>query len=364
MALLRHLVAALVAGAVIWALSVQLNAFRNFQMAQIAVYVVAIAGLSLLIGLSGQISLGHGAFMAIGAYTAALLMLHLNWPLWAVFPASAAVTALAGTVVGLAAARLAGPYLAGATLMLAVALPSLATQFTGVFGGDQGLSVTVIPPAALGATFPPTRWLAWVCALAALITLVILANLARSRVGRNWRAIRDDPVAAALSGLNVGALRVLAFIVSAACAGLAGAMLAITTSLVSPGSFTLSVSIALLAGAVLGGLGTLIGALWGALVIVLVPTYITDVATSHGFSGGVAANIPIAAYGVVLIVVMLVFPYGIQGGLRRLVGQVLPTFPTCLGSPGRRAPVEEHAEDPDSPYRRPPVSEHQEEGTS
>ena len=103
MTLLRHLGAALIGGAVIWALSVQLNAFRDFQMAEIAVYVVAIAGLSLLIGLSGQISLGHGAFMAIGAYTGALLMLHLNWPLWAVFPASAAVTALAGTVVGLAA---------------------------------------------------------------------------------------------------------------------------------------------------------------------------------------------------------------------------------------------------------------------
>src|SRR5580704_10801504 len=363
MTLLRHLVAAVVAGAVIWALSVQLNAFRDFQIAEIAVYVVAIAGLSLLIGLSGQISLGQGAFMAVGAYAAALLMLHLNWPLWAVLPASAAVTALAGTVVGLAAARLHGPYLAGATLMLAVALPSLASQFPGVFGGDQGLSVTVIPPAALGATFPQTRWLAWVCALAALITLVILANLAHSRVGRNWRAIRDDPVAAALAGLNVGALRVLAFIVSAACAGLAGAMLAVTTSLVSPGSFTLSLSIALLAGAVLGGLGTLTGALWGALVIVLVHTYVTDVATSHGLFGGVAANIPIAVYGVGLIVVMRAFPAGIQGGLMRLARPFLPTPPNNLGSPGRRSPASEH-EALDSPYRRPPVSEHQEEGTS
>jgi branched-chain amino acid transport system permease protein len=246
--------------------------------------------------------------------------------------------------------------------MLAVALPSLANQFPGVFGGDQGLSVNVFPPASFGANFPQTRWLAWICALAALISLVILANLARSRVGRNWRAIRDDPVAAALAGLPVGRLRVLAFIVSAACAGLAGAMLAVTTSLVSPGSFTLSLSIALLAGAVLGGLGTLLGALWGALVIVLVPTYVTDIATSHGFSGGVAANIPIAAYGVVLIVVMLIFPQGIQGGLRRLAKQFLPTPPT-LGSPGRRPPASEDV-GPDSPYRRPPVSEHQEEGTS
>lgn len=362
MALLRHLAAAIVAGAVIWAASVQLNAFRDFQMAQVAVYVVAIAGLSILIGLSGQISLGHGAFMAVGAYTAALLMSHLNWPLWAVFPASAAVAAAGGAAVGVAAARLHGPYLAGATLMLAVALPSLATRYAGVFGGDQGLSVNVTAPAALGAAFPQTRWLAWVCALAALITLVILANLARSRVGRNWRAIRDDPVAAALAGLNVARLRVLAFVVSAACAGLAGAMLAVTTSLVSPGSFTLSLSIALLAGAVLGGLGTLTGALWGGLVIVLVPTYVTDVATSHGLSGAVAANIPIAVYGVVLIGVMLVFPDGIQGGLRRLAAQFLPTPPTRLASPSR--PPASDPTGPDSPYRRPPVSEHQEEGTS
>ena len=114
----------------------------------------------------------------------------------------------------------------------------------------------------------------------------------------------------------------------------------------------------------LGGLGTLTGALWGALVIVLVPTYVTDVATSHGFSGGVAANIPIAAYGVVLIVVMLIFPQGIQGGLRRLARQFLSTPPTHLGPPGRPAPASERTEDLDSPYRRPPVSEHQEEGTS
>jgi branched-chain amino acid transport system permease protein len=365
MTLLRNLAAAVVAGAVIWAASVQLNAFRDFQIAEIAVYVVAIAGLSVLIGLSGQISLGHGAFMAVGAYTTALLMMHLNWPLWAVFPASSAVAAAGGAVVGVAAARLHGPYLAGATLMLAVALPSLVTRFAGVFGGDQGLSVSVTAPAALGAAFPPTRWLAWVCAVAALVSLVLLANLARSRVGRSWRAIRDDPVAAALAGMNVAALRVLAFVVSAACAGLAGAMLAVTTSLVSPGSFTLSLSIALLAGAVLGGLGTLAGALWGSLVIVLVPSYVTDVATSHGLSGGVAANIPIAAYGVVLVVVMLVFPEGIQGGLRRLAAPWLPVPTARLGPlrrPGadREAPGSPDARppagDPYLPYRRPPAS--------
>jgi branched-chain amino acid transport system permease protein len=364
MTLLRHLAAAVVLGAVVWAASVQLNAFRDYQMAEIAVYVVAIAGLSVLIGLSGQISLGNGAFMAVGAYAAALLTLHLNWPVWAVFPASAAITAVAGGVVGVAAARLSGPYLAGATLLLAVALPSLALQFPSVFGGDQGLSITVTAPARLGATFPLTRWQAWVCSVAALIALVILANLTRSRVGRDWRAIRDDPVAAALAGLNVARLRVLAFVVSASCAGLAGAMLAYTTTLVSPGSFTLSLSIALLTGAVLGGLGTLAGAIWGALVIVLVPTYVTDVATSHGLSGGVAANIPIAAYGVVLVIVMLLFPEGIQGGLRRLAGPLIPANLTRLTSPDRHQSASGQADGLTPADRRRPVSEHQEEGTS
>jgi len=291
-------------------------------------------------------------------------MLHLNWPVWAVFPASAAIAAVAGAVVGVAAARLSGPYLAGATLLLAVALPSLADQFPSVFGGDQGLSVTVTAPARLGATFPLTRWQAWVCSAAALITLVVLANLARSKVGRSWRAIRDDPVAAALTGLNVARLRVLAFVVSATCAGLAGAMLAFTTTLVSPGSFTLSLSIALLTGAVLGGLGSLAGAVWGALVVVLVPTYVTDVATSHGLSSGVAANIPIAAYGVVLIVVMLVFPDGIQGGLRRLAGPLIPASLTRPAPADRHQPASEQQGGPAQPDRHRPVGEHQEEGTT
>ena len=234
-----------------------------------------------------------------------------------VLVASAVAAAAGGAVVGVAAARLRGPYLAGATLMLAVALPSLALRF-GLLGGDQGLTVVVTSPGFLGPAFPVTRWQAWLTCGCALIVLVLLANLARSRVGRSWRAAGDDEVAAALAGLNVARLRVLAFVVSAACAGLAGALLAVTTSIISPDAFTLTLSIALLTGAVLGGLGTLPGAVWGSLVLVLVPTYVTDTASSHGLSSSAGSNIPVAAYGVVLIVVMLAFPNGIQGGLRRL----------------------------------------------
>jgi branched-chain amino acid transport system permease protein len=258
--------------------------------------------------------------MAIGAYTTGLLMLHLGWPFIAVLVVAAAVTAAAGAVVGVAAARLHGPYLAGATLLLGVALPAVANAYPGTFGGDQGLNVVFTTPGFLGVNFPLTRWQAWVCSAVALVTLVLLANLSRSRIGRNWRAVRDDEVAAALAGVNVAGSRILAFVVSATCAGMAGALLAIVTELVAPGAFAITLSIALLTGAVIGGLGTLPGAVWGSLVIVLVPTYATDVATSHGLSTSVASNIPIVAYGVVLILVMLVFPQGIQGGVRWALG--------------------------------------------
>src|SRR5262249_52945988 len=209
MTLARHVGAAIVTAVVIWALSVSLSSFRDYQIADIAVYVVAIAGLTVLIGLSGQISLGNGAFMAIGAYATALLQMHLGWPLWALFPASAAIAAVAGVAVGAAAARLHGPHPAGAPRRRAAPVPPLPPPLPGVLGGARGLPVPVPPPAALGAAFPLTRWLAWVNAGTALIVLVLLANLARSRVGRSWQAVRDDEAAAALAGLNVARLRIL-----------------------------------------------------------------------------------------------------------------------------------------------------------
>ena len=172
MTLARHTGAALLVAVVLFILTVRLGAFRDYQIAQVAAYLTAVAGLTYLIGLSGQISIGHGAFMAIGAYAAALLLLHLHWPLEFVFAASALAGAAAGGIIGVAAARLRGPYLAGATLMLAVALPSLADKYAGVFGGDQGLSVSIATPAWLGVSFPPTRWLAWITCAAALVTLV------------------------------------------------------------------------------------------------------------------------------------------------------------------------------------------------
>jgi branched-chain amino acid transport system permease protein len=354
----RRIGVAIIVAAIVAFLSVKLNAFRDYQIAEIAVDVTAVAGLTVLTGLSGQISLGNGAFMAIGAYTTALLLLHLSWPFYVVLVVSGAAAAIAGTVVGIAAARLRGPYLAGATLLLGVALPSIAYVYPGTFGGDQGLNVVFTTPAFLGVNFPLTRWQAWVSTLVALVTLVLLANLGRSRIGRNWRAVRDDEVAAALDGINVAAARIRAFVVSATCAGLAGALLAIVTGLVAPGAFTITLSIALLTAAVIGGLGSLTGALWGSLVIVLVPTYATDVATSHGLSSSVGANIPVAAYGVVLILVMLVFPQGIQGGLRRLM--IAFFGPNQKSRTWRIAPTPPVTPSADEPS----ASQHEKEGTT
>src|SRR5215469_16630124 len=342
--LLRHVVIALVGAVALVSLSTGISAFRDFELAFVAAYAVAVAGLTVLIGLSGQISIGNGAFMAVGGYVGALIFIHLQWPLAAIIVVSTLAAAAFGALFGIAAARLRGPYLAGATLMLAVALPDLATKYASL-GGDQGLGFFITTPAFLGANFSPQRWQAWLNCGCALIALVLLANLVRSRVGRSWRAIRDDEVAAALSGLNVARLQILAFVVSAACAGLGGVLLAAVNGTVSPVLFSLGLSIQLLTAAVLGGLGTLGGAIWGAALLYLAPIYLQDVVTSHGIaSQGTSVFIPIIGYGVVLIIVMLIFPRGIQGGLGRLIGPSSEPASSLMTSWRRRSPAADRKE--------------------
>jgi branched-chain amino acid transport system permease protein len=340
--LMRHVAVAVAGAVVLYLISTGLDAYRDYLMAEVAATVVAVAGLTVLIGLSGQISIGNGAFMAVGGYTGALLFMHLHWPLALIIIAAAIIAAAVGAIFGVAAARLRGPYLAGATLMFAVALPFLANQFAGSLGGDQGLGFFVSAPAFLGVNFSLQRWQAWVNCAAGLVAFVLLANLVRSKVGRSWRAIRDDEIAAALAGLNVARFQILAFIVSAAAAGLGGVLLAIFNSTVSPSLFTLNLSIQLLTAAVLGGLGSLAGAIWGGTLLVIVPIYLEDVAVGHGFaSQATSAAIPILAYGVVLIVVMLAFPRGIQGGLARLAGPIVRSEQgPSLTSWRRRSPAD------------------------
>ncbi len=310
---------AAVAGAALFLLSDNLSAYRDSQLTSVAIFAIALGGLTLLTGLNGQLSLGHGALMAVGAYATAMLFKHTSFPLGVVIVLAIAITALSGVVIGAAAARLRGPYLAGATLALAVALPELATKYASVFGGEQGLTVNPLTaPASLGVNFTPERWLSWIAMLCALITLVLLANLVTSRFGRSFRAVRDDEIATSLAGVHVARTQVLAFVISSACAGLAGCLFALNLNLAAPAEFPLSLSIQLLTGIVIGGLGSLAGSVWGAIILVYLGTEITNLAKSANLPGAVGANLPVAIYGALLILVMLVFPEGIQGALRRI----------------------------------------------
>jgi branched-chain amino acid transport system permease protein len=313
----------LVAGAlVLGLLSEWIGAYQDLQLASGAYYFTVLAGLTVLIGLNGQISLGHGGLMAVGAYTVALLVGNEGWPLAAALIAAVVSSAVIGVVVGAAATRLRGPYLAGVTLAFAVGLPALADKFPGTFGGENGLTINPpTPPAALGSSFPLERWEAWIALAGALIVMFVLRNLTASGSGRALRAVRDDEVAASLCGFRVAQVQTTAFVLSAGCAGLGGGMLTVVLQLAQPGAFPLQLSLSLLTGVVLGGLGSWVGAIWGAAVLVLLPGWTNDLAQSFSLSSQVSANLPLAVYGVVLIGAMLIWPSGIQGGVRALAGR-------------------------------------------
>lgn len=324
--LLRHLGLMLLAFLGIAVLLETVSPFRGSQIGELSYFVPAVAGLTVLTGLNGQISLGHGALMAVGAYTTAVLLEREEpLPFLLVLLVAVVVTSLVGALVGAAAARLHGPYLAGATLALAVGLPGLALYFKDTLGGEQGL--TVSPPKAsdslerflTGITGNSlsnqkyTSYLGWVLTL---IVLLLLSNLIVSRYGRTWRAVRDDEVAAELAGINLGRARVLAFVVSAACAGVAGTMIAIITRLTAPTTFTLVLSITLLVAIVIGGLGSLVGAILGSIIVVFLRPFVTERGLDAGLNAAQAANIAPLVFGAVLILVMLLAPRGLVGSLR------------------------------------------------
>jgi branched-chain amino acid transport system permease protein len=322
-ALITH--AALVAVVLVLELT---SPFRNSQFATMSYYAIAAAGLTVLTGLNGQISLGHGALMAVGAYTTGLLLTgDGGLPLPVVMLVAAAVTALVGAVVGAAAARLHGPYLAGATLALAVAVPGLAIYFDTALGGEQGLPVTSphVPGWFADAVYflsanetPTAKYLAYVGWGTLLLVLLLLANLMAGRTGRVWRAVRDDEVAAELAGIRLGRVRVLAFVVSAACAGLAGAVLGIVVRLAAPSGFTIVLSLGLLTAVVVGGLGSLVGALLGSALLVFLPPAVTNIGIGAGLDGTQAAQLAPFVYGVVLVLVMLLAPSGAVGVMKKL----------------------------------------------
>lgn len=305
-----HLIPFILGGVVLYFLSSMVDELRVYQGATIAVYVIAVASIILLTGYSGQVSLGHGALMAVGAYAAAVARIEFNVPIVLTFFIAVLAAAMGGALLGAAAARLSGPYLAGTTLALAIGLPSLANQFS-ILGGEQGLLFDVgFPPLSLGESFTQYKWFFWIAALAALISMWVLQNILRSRYGRSWRAGRGNEVATQLCGVNTARSKILAFTVSAGFAGLAGALLSMTIGTVSPSAFPLTLSFALLTGAVLSGISTLGGVILGASILVLIPEFADVVAHRLGASEGVTTNLPGLIVSGLLILTVLFVPNG------------------------------------------------------
>lgn len=294
----------------VYILSNVVDEWKAFQGATIAVYVVAIASIILLTGYTGQISLGHGALLAIGAYTAALTQIYLHLPVWLCFVTAVIVTSLFGAILGSAAARLTGPYLAGTTLALAVGLPSIANQFS-ILGGEQGISFDAgWPPLSFGEEFTQYKWFFWITSLAALITLWWIQNILRSRYGRTWRAVKTNEVAAELAGIHVARSKVLAFTVSAGIAGMAGALMAAILNNVSPSAFPLALSFSLATGAILSGVNTLGGVMIGAVALVAIPEIASSVSNRWSGSESVATLLPDFIVSALLILTVFLAPKG------------------------------------------------------
>jgi branched-chain amino acid transport system permease protein len=281
--------------------------YRIFQFTLVMVYAIALLGLNMLTGYNGQMSLGHGAFYAIGAYVAAILMDRFGLPYWATVPAAGAVCLAVGFLFGLPALKLEGLYLALATFALGVALPQLLKykHLEEWTGGVQGI-VIIKPDAPFGLKLNADQWLYYFVLFVMLVMFWLGWNLLRGRIGRAMIAIRDQPIAAAAMGVNNALYKSLTFGVSAMYTGVAGALGAIAVQFVAPDSFTVFLSITLLVGIIVGGLATISGAIYGAIFIQFIPNVADQISKAA----------PWAIYGIFLIGAMYVLPTGVAGAVR------------------------------------------------
>jgi branched-chain amino acid transport system permease protein len=294
--------------------------FHSRDLARAGVFFIAIVGLNLLTGYTGQISLGHGALMAIGGYTSATLVVHEHWrDVWTI-PLAGVAAGIVGFVIGLPALRLSGLYLALATFAFAVAMPSLLRKFSGLTGGGQGLGLLDEAPEQVtglsgtvtifGHTTTQNHFLYYLTWALGLVGLVVAWLIVRGRLGRTFRAVRDSEVAALSAGVDLARTKTLAFALSGVYAGVAGSLLAIQDEIVNPLTFTFLLSIVILVGAVVGGLGSLPGMVLGAFFVQYLPELSTHVSSAQGM--------PDFVYGAAIIVVMILLPTGAGGALRRL----------------------------------------------
>ncbi len=300
--------------------------FQILQLSLMVVYAIAVLGLNLLTGFNGQISLGHGAFFAVGAYTAAILMDQAGWPFWATLPVAAVICFVAGYLFGLPALRLEGHYLALATFALAVAVPQILKyrHIEPLTNGVMGISVFK-PEAPFGLPLSTDQWMLLVVVAVAAFLFWVARNLLDSRTGRALIAIRDHAMAASTMGINVSQYKAVVFGISALYTGVAGALHGVIFEFVAPDSYRFELSISILVGAVVGGIASLPGAVIGGAFVQVIEKY-ADALTRQ-----IAAVVPLPLelepwliYGAVLIILIYAMPTGIAGGLaalwRRLKG--------------------------------------------
>ncbi|HUH20459.1 MAG TPA: branched-chain amino acid ABC transporter permease [Gaiellaceae bacterium] len=294
--------------------------FHSRDLAEAGIFFIAIVGLNLLTGYTGQISLGHGALMAVGGYTTAALMVHEHWrDVWTI-PLAGLTAGFVGFLIGLPALRLSGLYLAMATFAFAVAMPSLLRKFSGLTGGGQGLRMLEDAPLQItglsgtvtifGHSMTQNHFLYYLAWGIGLVGFLIAWLLVRSGVGRTFRAVRDSEVAATSAGINLAWTKTFAFAISGVYAGVAGGLLATQNQIVNPLTFTFLLSIVLLVGTVVGGLGSLPGMVVGAFFVEYLPDVSTHVSTAPG--------VPDFVYGAAIIVVMILLPTGVGGLLKRV----------------------------------------------
>ncbi len=297
----------LVVLALAMALPFVVSGYRTFQLTLVLVYAVALLGLNILTGYNGQISLGHGAFYAIGAYCTAILVDKFGVPYWATLPVAGAVCLAAGFLFGLPALRLEGLYLALATFALGVCMPQLLKNHAVEkwTGGVQGI-VIAKPDPPFGLPLNADQWLYFFCLAVAVVMFVLAWNLLRGRVGLALVAIRDHHIAAEAMGIHNALYKSLAFGVSAMYTGIAGALGAIAVQYVAPDSFNFFLSIVFLVGIVIGGLASIPGALYGAFFIQFVPNIADEISKAA----------PWAIFGVFLIAFVYLMPAGVAGAVR------------------------------------------------
>ena len=324
----RYWLLIIVVGILFVGLPTQITSFQSFEWAEVLIYAIAIMGLNLLVGYSGQISLGHGALMAVGAYTTAILVhrYHLNY--LATIPIAGLLTGLVGFFLGIPALRLSPLYLALATFALAVITPSLIKRPEGLTQGTAG--ILLLPPdppdwaSALFGTVTGSpgmtseQWLYYLCLGLAAVLFWVAWNIVRRRPGRALMAIRDGETAAAAFGVNVPGYKTVAFGLSAFYAGIAGSLYGIATGFVSPDTFPLLLSLQLLVGAVIGGLGSIVGPLFGGMFTFWLPLISSQYVSSQDWIPDSISSVfrnagPSVTYGALLILIMIFAPNGVVG---------------------------------------------------